>query len=357
MAITRFQDVTQAALQVVLESLEIEQSTYQTLFPADFTANLTWESLSADGNFTIAADVIAHNASAKLKRRPDTILETGRIPKIALLNEVDEDALHKLFALRNAPRGLEDQIFQIIFGDVGRAYRGVHMRLEHLAMTGLSTGVAEVTAANNLGTPVSGTFNIPGANQTGASVTWTSPSTAKPLDDLKAMVKQGKDAGFPITQFLMDEYSFDLLRATDQVINTYSGFLGLSAGLLAPTVDNINIVLSGQSLPPIKIIDSRVTHETKNGTFTTINPWSEGKIVGLSSNTAGRTQFTLTAEEKSYEETATAALAANRDIVRITRWSDVNPFKVFTKGEAVAFPVLGNVTGIFQKNVKATSWS
>ena len=357
MAVTRFQDVTQAALQVVLESLEIEESVYQTFFPQSFTANLTWESLSADGNFTVAADVIAHNASAKLKTRPDTILQTGRMPKIALLNEVDEDALHKLYALRNAPRGLEDQIFQIIFGDVGRAYRGVHMRLEQLAMTGLSTGVATVGAATNLGTPVTGTFNIPSANQTGATVAWSTPATAKPIDDLKAMQKQARDAGYVLQTILMDEYSFDLMRATQQVIDTYSGFMGLSAGLLAPTLDNINIVLSGVGLPSIQIIDSRIIHEDKNGALQTVNPWSQGKVVGLTASTAGRTNFTLTAEEKSYEETASATLAANRDIVRITRWSDVNPFKVYTKGECVAFPVLNNVGGIFQKNVLATSWS
>jgi hypothetical protein len=66
----------------------------------------------------------------------------------------------------------------------------------------------------------------------------------------------------------------------------------------------------------------------------------------------------LTAEEKVEGYADPAAMAANRDIVRITRWNDRNPFRVYTKGESVAFPTLNNVKGIFLLNtLNATTWS
>lgn len=358
MATKRFQDVTQKKLEVVLAGLEEPNFGYRSLFPTQFTSNLSWESLEADGNLTISADVIAHDASAKLKTRPDATIQTGSIEKISILNRVSEKQLHDLYALQNSPRGLEGQIYRIIFGDVARSYRGVHMRLEHMAMQALSTGVIDITSSNNIGIATKATYNIPNANKTGASVVWSSATTAKPIDDLKERVRYAKTKGYKILSIYMNETTFDQMVATTQVKEMYSGLLGLSVGYLAPTLEQVNVVLRANSLPPIVIVDSSVTIETKTGTYSTFDPWSAGKVAFLSSANAGVTQFTLTAEEKVAGYQDPSAIAANRDIVRITRWNEKNPFRVFTKGESVAFPVLNNVKGIFLLNtLNATTWA
>lgn len=358
MAIIRFQDVTQKALDVVVSNLQEPNYMYQSLFPQEFTSNLSWESLEADGNLTIAADVIAHDASAKLKGRPDAATQTGNIEKISLLNTVGEKALHNLYALSNNPRGLEQQIYNIIFGDIGRSYRGVHMRIEQMAMQGLSTGIIETTSSNNIGINTKATFAIPNGNKTGASVTWATAATAVPITDLKERVNYAKGKGYRITKILMEEAQFDQLRATTQVKEQYSGLLGLSVGTLSPSLEQVNVVLGANQLPPIMIVDSSVTLEDKTGALTTSSPWSSGKVAFLASESAGKTQWTLTAEQKMPGFADPSSLASNRDIVRITRWSKLNPFRVFTKGETIAFPVLNNVKGIFLLNTaNASTWS
>jgi hypothetical protein len=358
MAIKRFQDVTQKALEVVLAGLQEPSFAYRSLFPAQFTSNLSWESLEADGDLTISADVIAHDSSARLKKRPDAAMQTGAIEKISLLNQVSEKQLHNLYALQNSPRGLEAQIYKIIFGDVGRSYRGVHMRLEEMAMQALSTGIVDITSSNNIGVLTKATFGIPSGNKKGAAVIWSTAATAKPIADLKERVRYAKGKGYKVQAIYMEETTFDLMRATTEVKEQYSGLLGLSVGYLSPTLEQINVILNSNGLPPIVIIDSTVTIEGKDGSLTTYSPWSTGKVAFLSSPTAGSTQFTLTAEEKVEGYADPAAMAANRDIVRITRWNDRNPFRVYTKGESVAFPTLNNVKGIFLLNtLNATTWS
>jgi hypothetical protein len=358
MAIKRFEDVTQAALEAVLGGLEVPTDGYRALFPQAFTSNLSWETLSSDGNMTVAADVVAHDASVKLKSRPDTVLQTGSIPKMGLLNKVTEKQLHDLYALQNNPRNLENEIYRIIFGDIPRAYGGVHARLEMLAMKAVSTGVVTTTqGTDNNGINVTATYGIPDANKSGVPVVWSSASTATPIADLKAKAKAMKAAGFSPQRILMDEATFDNLVAADEVKAMYSGLLGLSAALLNPNVEQINTVLVANRLPAITIVDSAVAIEGLDGAQSIVNPWSTGKVAFLSTPTAGRIQWTLTAEEKMQGYNDPAAITANRDLVRITRWNEKNPFAVFTKGEAVAFPVLDNPKGIFLLNTaNVTTW-
>lgn len=354
MAIKRFEDVTQKALEVVLGGLEEPTMSYTGLFPAQFTSNLSWESLEADGNMTVAADVLAHDASASLKGRPDTALQTGAIPKIGILNKVTEKQLHNLYALQNNPRGLEAQIFGIIFGDVARTYRGVHARLEMLAMSALSSGVAETTDSDNRGITFKTSFAIPAGNKTGVSGgVWSNPATATPIKDLKERVKYARAKGFIIQQIVMSQDTLDNMLATDEVKSLYSGLIGLSNALINPTGQQINTVLGANNLPPIVAVDPSIAIENPNGSNSIVDPWSVGKVAFMSSLTAGTTQFTLTAEEKSQGFRDPGSLAANRDIVRITRFGKLNPYRVFTKAEAVAFPVLNNPRGLFLLNTES----
>lgn len=359
MAIKKFSEVTREALEVVLAGLEAPTFGFQQFFPLSYTSSLNWESLQVDGDVSVSADVIAHDSSANLKSRPDTKMQMGEIPKVSILNRVSEKTLHDYYALQNNPRGLEGEIYRIIFGDVRRGYEGVHMRMEHLAMQALSTGVAETTASNNEGVPFKATYSIPATNKTGVPVVWSNAATATPINDLSDKVEFARGKGHIITQILMDRVTFNQLRNATSTKELYSGRLGLNAGTLTPTLDNINVVLSAEGLPPITIMDSTVNMETKAGVITTVPTWSTGKVTFLIGGTTGRTQWTQTAEEKGGVDLANSnSISANRDIVRLTRWNTFDPYRIFTKGEAVAFPVLSNVSAVYMLNTNnVTTWS
>lgn len=352
-----FEEVTQADLETILGGLTEPSFSYTGLFPAEFTSNLSWEVLEGSGNMTVAADVVAHDSSVGLKGRPDAAIMTGEIQKVGLLAKVGEKQLHNLYALQNGPRGIADQIYSIIFGDIARVYRGVHARMEMMAMEALSSGVI-TTASNNTGIDITATFNIPADNKTGATAVWTDVANATPIADLKERVRYARAQGYRIQQIVMDQATVDNLIATNEVKAMFSARIGLSNSLINPTVEEVNTLMSAESLPNILVVDPAVPVEAENGTTSIVDPWSAGKVAFLSSATAGTTQWTFTAEEKSAGFSDPASLSANRDIVRVTRFGKVNPYRVFTKGEAVAIPVLANPKSIFLLNsLNASTWS
>ena len=359
MAIKKFTEVTKEVLEVVLAGLEAPSFGFQQYFPLTYTSSLNWESLQVDGDLSVSADLIAHDSSANLKSRPDTKMQMGEIPKVSIINRVAEKTLHDYYALQNSPAGLEAEIYRIIFGDVRRGYEGVHMRMEHLAMQALSTGVAETDATNNEGVPFKATYAIPAANKTGVAVLWSNAATSKPISDLEAKVEFARSKGHVITSILMDRTTFNYLRNADATKALYSGRLGLNAGTLTPTLDNINIVLSAEGLPSIKIMDSTVNMESKAGVISTVPTWTAGYVTLLTGGTTGRTQWTQTAEEKGGADLANKnSISANRDIVRLTRWNTFDPYRILTKGEAVAFPVLSNVSQVYMMNTtNVTTWA
>lgn len=360
MAIKKFTEVTQEAIKAVLDGLEEPSFAFQRFFPLRYTSSLTWESLMLDGDLSVSADVVAHDASATLKSRPDVKLEMGEIPKVSILNRVAERQMHDYFTLLNSNSdAAQKEIYRIIFGDVRRGYEGVHMRMEHLGMQALSTGVAETTSSNNMGIPFKATYGIPAANKSGVPVIWSTAASANPIKDLSDVVESARQAGVVIVKILMRRDTFNLLRNADSTKALYSGRLGLNAGTLTPTLDTINIVLEGEGLPPIELIETSVNLEAANGTITTVNPWSADKVCFLGREAIGMTQWTNTAEEKGGSELmAKNSIAVNRDIVRITRWNEFNPTRIFTKGEAVAFPVINGVKNMYLLNTNnVTTWS
>ena len=359
MAIKKFTEVTAAVLEAVLEGLEAPSFGFQTYFPLKYTSSLNWESLQVDGELSVSADVIAHDSSSNLKSRPDSVMQMGEIPKISILNRVSEKTLHDYYALQNSPAGLEQEIYRIIFGDVKRSYEGVHMRMEQLAMQALSSGVAETSSTNNEGVPFKATYNIPAANKSGAKVVWSDSATATPIQDLSDMVEKARVNGHVISKILMDRTTFNYLRNADATKAIYSGRLGLNAGILTPTLDNINIVLNAEGLPNITIMDSTVNLESASGVITTVPTWESGKVTFLTSASIGKTSWTQTAEEKGGVELANKnSISSNRDIVRITRWNTYDPYRIMTKGESVAFPVLSSTSSIYLLNaLNETTWS
>jgi hypothetical protein len=360
MAIKKFSEVTVESLQVYLDALVPPTFSFQEFFPLRYTSSLTWESLEVDGELSVSADVISHDAGANLKSRPDTKTAMGEIPKIAVLNRVGERTMHDYFALLNSQSSAgQKEIYRIIFGDVRRGYEGIHMRMEHLAMQALSTGVAETTASNNEGIPFKATYSVPSANKTGVAVVWSSSSTAKPIDDLSNAVEAMRAKGIVPGRILMRRDTFNQLRNCDSVKALYSGRLGLNAGTLRPTIDNINVVLEAEGLPPIRLIETSVNLENKAGTITSVNPWSANKVAIVPAGPIGSVQWTNTAEEKGGADLAAKnSIAVNRDIVRISRYNKFDPFRVFTKGETVAWPVINGTKNLFLINTNnVTTWS
>jgi hypothetical protein len=335
---------------------------WQQFFPLKYTTQLTWESLAGSGGNPVMADVIEYNASAPLKSRRVVSKTTGDIPKLALKRQMDEKDMNdynilKALAMGDANR---NALLDIVFNDPDFCYTGVMARTEFLAMQALSYGAIALTTSNNNGiiTEVDCDFGIPSANKTGAAVIWSTAASATPIADFIKIQETARAAGYPLAYVLMDRATFVLMAATTEVKDKYAVFQRVTASRKSdPTFADLNAMLAAYLLPQIILIDSQVRFETNAHVLSSVAAWKTGYVTFIPDMNVGNVLHGPIAEESS-ESLSKKAIMVKRDHVLISKWSELEPFGEFTKGQANAFPRFNDVNGIYILNsLNATTFA
>lgn len=299
-------------------------------------------------------DVVAYDSSFPRKGRPALIKITGDIPAIRTqrqMSEVDLNSFMQFEAMRDPDT---TAIIELIFGDIVFCYKAVLNRLSWLGFTALSTGVISLTRLNNVGiiTESDITFHID--NKSGASVKWDATvSTTKPITDICDLCDLARLSGIIFKKILMSRTSFSHLRKSAETINFCFGKAGSSVSKY-PNLEVINENLLGDGLPLIDIIDCYLQFENEDHDITNLQAWSEGKIAFLPQNEVGNLLHCKTAEEQFKPK---LAVQQKKDIVLISKWSEIAPIREFTSGSANSFPALKLSNSIFLMNSLETSWA
>ena len=328
---------------------------WQQFFPLKYTTQLTWESLAGTGGNPVMADVIEYNSSAPLKSRRVITKTTGDIPKIAIKRQMDEKDMNDYNILKALSQGDSNRsaLLDLVFNDIDFCYTGVMARTEYLAMQALSYGAISLTTSNNNGivTAVDCDFGIAAANKTGASVIWSNASGCVPMTDIKTVQETARAAGYPLGYILMDRTAVNQMLASTSVQDAYSVFQGVSARArkTAPIFDDLNAMLGAYLYPKIIIVDSQVRFENEAHALTSVAAWKTGYVTFVPDIAVGNVLHGPIAEETS-ESLSKKAIQVKRDHVLISKWSELEPFGEFTKGQANAFPRFNDVDGIFILN-------
>jgi hypothetical protein len=82
-----------------------------------------------------------------------------------------------------------------------------------------------------------------------------------------------------------------------------------------------------------------------------VAPWKTGYVTFIPEMNVGNILHGPIAEETS-ESLSKKAIMVKRDHVLLSKWSELEPFGEFTKGQANAFPRFNDVNGIFILNTK-----
>jgi hypothetical protein len=334
---------------------------WSKFFPLKYTTQLTWESLAGSGGNPVMADVIEYNASAPLKTRRVVSKTTGDIPKLALKRQMDEKDMNDYNILKALSAGDANRnaLLDLVFNDVNFVHTGVHARTEYLAMQALSYGAISLSTSNNNGiiTEVACDFGIPTANKTGATVAWSTAASATPIADITAIQDTANAAGYSLKYMLMDKTTLRYMLATTEVKDQYAVFQRVSISRkTTPTLEDVNGMLSAHMLPTIIVIDSSVRFEANDHVLTTIAAWKTGYVTFIPDMNIGNVLHGPIAEETS-ESLSKKAIMVKRDHVLISKWSELEPFGEFTKGQANAFPRFNDVNNIFILKTDATAWA
>jgi hypothetical protein len=333
---------------------------WQKFFPLKYTSQLTWESLTGSNGIPVMADVIEYNASAPLKTRRVVAKTTGDIPKIALKRQMDEKDYNEYNTLRALARGDESRnaLLDIVFNDIDFCYTGVMTRTEYLAMQALSYGLIALTTSNNNGiiTEANCDFGIPAANKGAVALQWSQASGATPLTDIRTVVENQAASGYNYEYMVMDKTALGQLQANTQVKNELAVMRATTFATTEPTLAELNRELESRLLPKIIVVDSMARFENADHALTNVACWKSGYVTFIPQMQVGNIMHGPIAEETS-PAVSKKALQIKRDHILLSKWSELEPFGEFTKGQANAFPRFTDVDSLFILKVDATSYS
>ena len=211
--------------------------------------------------------------------------------------------------------------------------------MEWMAKQLVSTGKYKTTTTNNGGVVnVSVDFKVKTQN---AMNKWAE-ANANPIEEIEKYQEEAKGKGYSYTTITMS-------RATlNQVLknkNTRAFVLGvpINATTILPDVrlEQLNAELVERGLPIIKVWESYVSVEGKNGEITVANGWEEGNVLFSTSALLGTTQYTTTPEfTMSFADVMSKSVKDN--FILVNTFGHQDPILVSTKATAFATPVLND---------------
>lgn len=236
--------------------------------------------------------------------------------------------------LLSLSRGADDQeLVDAIYNDTENNVQAIRARMELAAGDMLTDGKFTLTDENGL--TLEADYGVPAGFLPTAGTYWTVAATATPISDelawIQYMVDNGE--GRPV-KVLTAAKNVALMASAKQYQEAYF-HQGLSA---YPTLSplQVNSVRASYNLPPIETYDTQVRVDGTNVRTIPDNRWILVPGVRFA-----ETQYGVTAEAIALSRTGNPRITREDlpGIIVTTRETD-DPVQVWTKGSAVAMPLL-----------------
>lgn len=317
---------------------------YKDMLTEELSADLKWNTLTVNSN-VVAADVVSLDSSLPLKKRDSIGTASGTIPKMGMKMQMTEKQMSDIDVLK--ARNVDTSVLiDKIFNDEVRCIMGIHEKLEFMFLQALSSGVTIIDDDNNVGTGIRVDFGYKAANKFGVTAKWSDIANAKPIDDIKRLIKEAKATGDVLSVMMMDESTFDNLASNQQTREQYAfsqNFVGTQ--IPVPDLEQVNTMLQKRYKLAIIIVDRTVTVE-RNGAKTVLTPWEANKVIFLpSAKNVGKLQYGILAEET--RKTKTATYEKSGSYILVKKWSMDEPFAEYTSSQALVIPTIDNVSSIY----------
>ncbi|WP_394287270.1 major capsid protein [Bacteroides pyogenes] len=342
-----------------LNSRKVKPMFYPNFFGLKQKSSLKWETLTGEKGAPVVADVISYDASAPQKTREVIGKMSGDIPKTAVkrgMNESDWNEYQQLSRDCNGDADLK-VLLDLSFKDQDFVYNAVRARYEWWCMQLMSKGGYTLNSTNNNGV-VTEEFvgcGMPKANRKVAVKDWANANTADGLQDIEDVVVAASADGVSLRYIVMRTSDFSLLKKQKSTMEKVKGWINQKEKLTI-TKKVINEYLAAQENPvTIVVIDPSVRFEDKAHNRKTVNPWEEKRICFLEDLHVGDIQHGPIAAERSAEY-AKKATTLKKDFIFISKWSELEPFKEWTKAEANAIPVVNDPDAMYILKADGQAW-
>lgn len=346
-------------MEARLSARTVKPVYFPNFFGIKQKTSLKWETLSGEKGAPVIADVISYDAKAPQKKREIVGKMSGDIPKTAIKRGLNESEWNEYQALARDVQGDAGlkAILDLAFSDLDFVYNGVRGRFEWWCMQLMSKGGFTLSSENNNGI-VTEEFvgcGMPGANKKKVATNWATTATANGLQDIEDTIVDAAADGVSISYVVMRSSDFSLLKKQKSTVDTLKGWVNNTTKLTV-TKQVINDYLAAQEKPvTIVIVDPSVRIEDKAHARTTINPWEANRVCFLENLQVGDIQHGPIAGENS-EAYNKLAITVKKDFVLTSKWSELEPFKEWTKAEANAIPVINDPEAMYILKTDGADW-
>jgi len=352
-------EINKKSLAGYLQNRPTPPNFWPDFFPPKTTPFLTYESLIGSKGNPVAADIVAYNASAPIKKRKVVSKLTGDIPAIRVKRDMKETDINTYNVLKAMATPDQKAILDLVFNDVDFVYDSVQARMEWLALKILSYPYLTLSKSTNDGivTEAAIDFGMPSTNKKYAAVVWSATaSTTTPITDFINVVAAASALGVSLKYALMNTTQWGQFAASAETQNyTIGSVYGGNRIKLTPTLAQANDMLASRGLPEIIIIDKTVTIETGEGVQSNVKPWTTNYVTFIPDLAVGNMNFGPIAEETNPPK---QAVQVKQNNVLISKFSDVDPVTEWTKGETNAFPSWHRVDECFSLlTTSASAWA
>lgn len=282
-----------------------------------------------------AAKYRAYDAQTPVASREVKRIETeGMLPPLGqkfLVGELETI----LLAARRGQDGSD--LIESLYDDTAAHTLSIRSRLE-LAVGDLLTD-GKFTLAGENGLTVEYNAGVPSANMPTAGTAWTNPA-ADALADEMAWIEVLRASGAPLPSRVVTSYKARaLLASNDSYRRAFYGQPSAQTptGVLAP--NEVDAVRARYNLPPIEVYDVQIPKD--DGTMARPIPEDRWLMLPPNPQQWGETQYGITAEAITLSTGSNPAIVLEEAPgIIVTHGFKDDPVQVWTKGSAVAMPVL-----------------